>query len=95
MIDGQYRLMMSDLNDPVNLGNPNEMSVLSLAELIIDITGSKSIIKFESLPENDPKVRRPNINRALNNLAWKPKVSIEEGLKNTIEYFEKKISETA
>lgn len=95
MIDGQYKLMTSDLNVPVNLGNPNEMSVLSLAELIIGLTGSKSVIKFESLPENDPKVRRPNIDRALNNLSWKPKVSIEEGLKNTIEYFEKKLSETA
>ena len=87
LIDGIYKLMNSGLNEPVNLGNPNEMTVLDLAENIIRLTGSKSKIEHEPLPVNDPKVRRPDITKAKAELIWQPKVGLEEGLKKTIEWF--------
>lgn len=87
LIEGIYKLMNSSINAPVNLGNPEEYSVLQLATMIKDITTSKSRIIFESMPEDDPKVRRPDISKAKKELKWVPKVSIEEGLKSTIEWF--------
>jgi dTDP-glucose 4,6-dehydratase len=87
LIDGIYRLMMSDFTEPVNLGNPEEMSVLEFAEKVLEITDSDSKIGFKGLPIDDPKVRRPDINRAKEILGWKPKVSLEEGLSKTIDYF--------
>ena len=92
MVEGLYLLMLSDYNMPLNLGNPLEMSVLDLAELIIKLTGSKSKIVHYPLPEDDPKVRQPDISKAKELLNWVPKVSIEEGLLKTIEYFKKKIA---
>jgi dTDP-glucose 4,6-dehydratase len=76
--------MDSDINEPVNLGNPAEMSVLEFAEKIIGVTGCKSEIVYKDLPVNDPKVRRPDISKAKKELGWEPKVGLEEGLKKTI-----------
>ena len=88
LVDGIYRLMNSKLNEPVNIGNPAEMTILQFAERIKDITGCKSEIVFEPLPVNDPKVRRPDIAKAKKELGWEPKVSLEEGLERTIRYFQ-------
>ncbi|MCW8960354.1 MAG: SDR family oxidoreductase [Ignavibacteriaceae bacterium] len=86
-VDGLFKLLMSDENEPVNIGNPEEISVLEIAKEIIMLTKSKSKIVFEELPVNDPKVRQPDITKAINKLGWKPNVKREEGLKDTIEYF--------
>ena len=87
LIEGIYRLMMSDTNDPVNIGNPQEMTILEFAEKIIRITGSKSRIIYKPLPQDDPKQRQPDITRARRLLGWEPVVPLEEGLKRTIDYF--------
>ncbi len=87
LIEGIYRLLVSDVNEPVNLGNPHEMRILDFAKKIIELTGSKSDMVFEKLPVDDPKVRQPDITRARTLLGWEPKVSLEEGLAKTIEYF--------
>lgn len=89
MTDGLHKLLYSDYNEPVNLGNPNEMTLLELAELIIELTGSKSKIEFKELPEDDPRVRQPDISRAKKVLKWEPKVDVRTGLLKTIEYFRK------
>ena len=86
LVEGIVRLMGSDLNEPVNIGNPGEMSILEFAKTIKEITGCKSDIVFEDLPVNDPKVRRPDITKAKKELGWEPVVSLEEGLKRTIEW---------
>ena len=90
VVEGSYKLVNSSLNEPVNLGNPKEMSVLELANKIRDIAKSKSKIVFEALPVDDPKVRRPDITKAKKELNWFPKVELEEGLTQTIEWFKKK-----
>ena len=87
LIDGIYRLMMSDFVEPVNIGNPEEMSVLEFAERVIEITGRDSKIVFKGLPVDDPKVRRPDIERAKEVLGWEPEVGLEEGLRVTVKYF--------
>ena len=91
MIEGLIRLMNSpdDFTGPVNLGNPVEFSVLELARKVIELTASKSEIVFVSLPEDDPRQRRPDITLAKEALGWAPGVMLEEGLKDTIEYFRK------
>ena len=91
LIEGIYRLMMSDTDQPVNLGNPHEMTVLEFAQEIIRLTGSRSKIVFKPLPLDDPKQRRPDITRAKKLLNWQPKVSLVAGLDKTIAYFRKKI----
>ncbi|HAP66730.1 MAG TPA: NAD-dependent dehydratase [Nitrospinae bacterium] len=91
LVEGIYRLMMSEEIEPVNIGNPNEMTVLQLAERILKKIGSKSKIIFKPLPADDPKQRRPDISKAKRLLKWKPVVSLEEGLDRTIEYFEEKL----
>ncbi|MBP1636099.1 MAG: UDP-glucose 4-epimerase [Acidobacteria bacterium] len=91
LVDGVVRLMRSDLNDPVNIGNPEEMTLLQIAETIIRMTGSRSRIAFGPLPTDDPKVRQPDITRARTLLGWEPRVPLEDGLAATIEYFRKKI----
>ena len=88
LVDGLFRLMMSDFSDPVNIGNPVEMTVLEFARKVVGIIGSDSRITFEDLPVDDPKVRRPDIGRAKEVLGWEPVVGLEEGLKETIRYFE-------
>jgi len=91
MIEGIYRLLFSKINTPVNIGNPKEMSLNEMAGLIIKLTDSKSKIKYLPLPEDDPKVRQPDIELAKKELGWEPTVSVEEGLRKTIEYFKKKL----
>ena len=86
-VDGIYRLFMSDEHQPVNIGNPVEFTVRQLAEKIIELTGSASTIASLPLPEDDPKVRRPDITRARELLGWEPQYDLERGLKATIEYF--------
>ena len=86
-VEGLFRLLVSDINDPVNIGNPSEMTVLEFANKVIELTGSSSSIIPMPLPVDDPKIRRPDISKAKRLLGWEPKVSIEEGLKKTIEYF--------
>ena len=88
LVDGLFRLMMSDFSDPVNIGNQGEMTVLEFAEVVVEIIGSDSRIVFEDLPVDDPKVRRPDIGRAKDVLGWEPVVGLEEGLGFTIKYFE-------
>ena len=88
-VDGLFKLLMSDENEPVNIGNPEEIPLLEIAKEIISLTNSKSKIIFEDLPENDPKVRQPDISKAMRVLGWKPKVKREDGLKYTIDYFKK------
>ena len=87
MIDGLFKLLMSDVNSPVNLGSAEEISILEIANEIVQLTDSKSVIEFKNLPENDPKIRQPDIEKARNILHWKPKVTRYDGLKKTIEYF--------
>ncbi len=87
LILGLYGLMLSNLNEPVNLGNPVEVTILEIVRKIIKITGSKSKVEFRELPVDDPKVRRPDINRAKKYLKWAPEVPLEKGLINTVEYF--------
>jgi dTDP-glucose 4,6-dehydratase len=85
LVEGLFRLAMSDCHQPVNVGNPDEMTLLELAEKIVQLTASRSEIVFEGLPVDDPKVRRPDISRAREVLGWEPKVSLDEGLRRTIE----------
>ena len=91
LIDGIYKLMMSDYPMPVNIGNPQEITMLGLAKEIIALTGSRSKIVFQDLPQDDPKIRQPDIAKAKELLGWTPKVGREEGLKRTMEYFRKKL----
>src|SRR5574341_661690 len=91
LVDGIIRLMLSDVNDPVNIGNPHEMTIEEIARTIIRMTGSKSKIVHRPLPTDDPKVRQPDITRARELLGWEPKVLLEDGLVKTIEYFRKKV----
>jgi dTDP-glucose 4,6-dehydratase len=88
LIDGIFKLMMSDYTMPVNIGNPEEISMKELAEEIITLTGSRSKIIYKDLPVDDPKVRQPDITKAKTILGWKPLVMREEGLRKTIRYFE-------
>ena len=89
LVDGLYRLMFSDERYPVNLGNPEEMTIREFAERIRRLTGSRAELAFKPLPEDDPKQRRPDIAKAKQILGWEPKVGLEEGLKETIDYFQK------
>jgi dTDP-glucose 4,6-dehydratase len=87
LIDGIFKLAMSDFHEPVNIGNPREMTIKQFAEEIIRITGTRSTIEHKPLPEDDPKVRQPDITRAKKVLGWEPKVHFEEGIVKTIDYF--------
>ena len=87
LVDGLFRLMLSEERYPVNLGNPREMTILQFAEEIRRITGTASEIVFEGLPQDDPQKRRPDISKARNLLGWEPRVGLEEGLAKTLEYF--------
>jgi dTDP-glucose 4,6-dehydratase len=91
LIEGIFRLMMSDVNDPVNIGNPNEMTIQQLAEAIIALTGSNSRIVHKPLPVDDPKIRQPDITRARTLLGWEPEVPLDQGLAVTLAYFRKKL----
>ena len=91
LIEGIYRLMMSETSDPVNIGNPHELTMLQFAEEIIKATGSRSKLIHKPLPQDDPKQRRPDITRAKKLLKWEPQVPLAEGLKSTIAYFRTKV----
>jgi len=91
LVDGIIRLMLSEENDPVNIGNPREMTIREIAETIIRMTGSSSRVVYRDLPVDDPKQRRPDITRARTKLGWEPKVDLEQGLVKTIEYFRTKV----
>ena len=91
LIDGLWRLMQAPVNDPVNLGNPQEMTLLELAKRIIRLAGSRSAIAFAPLPVDDPKVRQPDIARARALLGWEPRVDTDEGLRLTIDWFRRKL----
>ena len=92
LVEGTYRLLMSECTDPINLGNPDEISVLDLAKEIIALAKAKSKILHKPLPEDDPKVRQPDISKARTILKWEPKVPRSVGLNKTLEYFKSKLS---
>jgi dTDP-glucose 4,6-dehydratase len=92
LVDGILRLMESDVHDPVNIGNPHEMTIEEIARAIIEISGATSQIVYRPLPEDDPKVRKPDITRARTLLGWEPKVPLEEGLQKTLAYFRTKVT---
>ncbi len=95
LIEGLCRLLDSSVIEPVNLGNPQELTVLDVAQRILKLTDSKSEVEFMDLPPDDPKVRRPDISRALKALDWQPRVSPEEGLRRTLIYFEREVGGTS
>jgi len=93
LIDGMRRLMDSDANitGPINIGNPGEFTMLQLAEKVISLVGGKSKITYMPLPSDDPKQRQPDITQAKVTLGWEPKVSLDDGLKETVAYFRKRL----
>ncbi|MBV9733042.1 MAG: SDR family oxidoreductase [Verrucomicrobia bacterium] len=91
LIDGIFRLALSDFHEPVNIGNPGEMTILDFAQKILALTGSTAEIVFKPLPVDDPRVRQPDISRAKRLLGWQPKVDFESGVRETIGYFKKKL----
>jgi len=91
LVEGIYRLLLSDYNQPVNIGNPDEITILEFAEEVVKLTGSKSKIIFKDLPTDDPKQRKPDITRAKQILGWEPRFSRSEGLIPTLEYFKNKV----
>jgi len=91
LIEGIHRLLQADYHEPVNLGNPNEMSILNFAVLINRLVGNKAGILYKPLPVDDPRVRQPDISRARQLLGWEPQVGLEEGLRQTIEWFKRSL----
>ena len=91
LVAGILKLMDSSVNEPVNIGNPHEMTIEGIAKTIIEMTGSKSRIIYQDLPVDDPKVRQPDITKARALLGWEPKVPLEQGLVRTIEYLRQKM----
>jgi dTDP-glucose 4,6-dehydratase len=91
LIDGILRLLVSGIHDPVNIGNPDERTILELVRAVLELTGSRSEVEFGPLPVNDPKIRQPDITQARSKLGWEPRVGLEEGLKITIEWFKKRL----
>jgi len=91
LIDGIYGLLMSKENQPVNIGNPEEMTLISIAKKIVSVTKSSSKITFKPLPVDDPRTRQPDITKAKEIFNWFPKVSLDQGLKNTLEYFKSRV----
>ncbi len=93
LVAGIQKLLQTDYHLPVNIGNPHEMTVLEFAEKIIELTGSKSAIVYKPLPEDDPQVRQPDISKAKKILGWEPRVTLQEGLTKTIDYFRARLKE--
>ena len=91
LIEGIYRLLTSDQNNPINIGNPNEMTIKEMADKILQATNSESKITYVPLPEDDPKVRQPDITRAKKYLNWEPVVELDEGLQSTLKYFKEQL----
>ncbi len=94
LVEGIYRLLQADFHEPVNLGNPNEVSILDFAKEILALSGSKSEVVFKPLPQDDPKVRRPDISRARKLLGWEPRIERHEGMRRTLEFFRSKVGTT-
>jgi len=94
-VDGFLRLAKSDEHLPVNIGNPNEFTMLECARMVLKVTGSKSQIRYEPLPQDDPKQRRPDITKARQLLGWEPKVDLETGLRKSLAYFQQAVAEVA
>ena len=92
LVDGIIRLMNSSENDPINIGNPHEMTIEGIAKKIIELSGSKSRLVYRPLPVDDPKVRQPDITRARTLLGWEPRVDLDEGLRRTLGYFKEKVA---
>jgi dTDP-glucose 4,6-dehydratase len=92
LIEGIVRLARSGVHVPVNIGNPNEFTILECAQTVLEITGSKSELCFEALPEDDPIRRRPDISRAHKLLAWEPQVQLKEGLTRSLDFFRSKLA---
>jgi dTDP-glucose 4,6-dehydratase len=93
LVEGIIKLLFSQETDPLNLGNPDEFSILDFAKVILEITGSRSRISHQPIPVDDPRVRRPEIAKALKILNWQPKISLKEGIRKTIPYFQEKLSQ--
>jgi dTDP-glucose 4,6-dehydratase len=91
LVEGIVRLLGSDFHEPVNLGNPNEVSILDFAREIVELSGGKSEIVFKPLPQDDPRVRRPDIDRARKLLGWEPKIDRRDGMRRTLEFFRDKL----
>ena len=94
LIEGIYRLLESSEHEPVNIGNPQEITIKEFAERILTLTGSKAPLDFRPLPQDDPKQRCPDITKARRILKWEPRVNLEEGLRLTLEYFKQRVAET-
>jgi dTDP-glucose 4,6-dehydratase len=92
-IEGFIRLSKSDEHLPVNIGNPTEFTILECAQCVLAVTGSKSKIRYEALPQDDPKQRRPDISKAKRLLQWEPKINLETGLRLSLDYFKKAVRE--
>jgi dTDP-glucose 4,6-dehydratase len=92
-VDGIVRLSKSDEHEPVNIGNPNEFTILECAQQVLAVTGSKSQLRYEPLPQDDPKQRRPDISKAKGLLGWEPKIDLETGLRMSLEYFRQAVGE--
>ena len=92
LIEGIYRLLCSSINDPVNIGNPVEMTIMDFAKKIHEVAGGSGEIVFKPLPQDDPKVRQPDITKAKGLLGWSPKVSLDEGIRETLNYYKKKLN---
>jgi dTDP-glucose 4,6-dehydratase len=88
LVDGIYRLLLSDEHAPVNIGNPEEVTILQLAKELLALTGSKSKVVFKPLPVDDPRIRQPDISKARKILNWEPRILRKEGLSKTLKYFE-------
>jgi dTDP-glucose 4,6-dehydratase len=95
LVDGIEKMLGVEFHEPVNLGNPSEVTILEFAHEILKLSGSKSTIEYRPLPQDDPRVRKPDITRARTLLGWEPKVGREEGLRRTLEYFQKKVAQQA
>ncbi len=95
LVEGIYRLLMSDEPEPVNIGNPDEITIKEFAEEVVALTGSASTITYEPLPADDPKVRQPDITKAREILGWSPRVDRAEGLQHTLDYFRQAVKQTA
>lgn len=91
-VEGIYRLFLDGSSQPVNIGNPNEFTVMELARIVLELTGSGSVVEHRELPEDDPKVRKPDITRARETLGWEPRVDLREGVRRTVEYFRSIVS---
>jgi dTDP-glucose 4,6-dehydratase len=92
LVDGVLRLMDSDVHDPVNIGNPHEVTIEEIARIVIRLLGSRSKVVYRPLPVDDPKQRKPDTTRARSLLGWEPKVELEEGLLRTVDYFRQKLT---